>query len=157
MQTQGSSIIQNSKFFKRSITVLFAAIILALVAVLCSCTTNTAKSTVTIDLTSHGATGYAWEYVASPQDVLKETSHDTKASTNVAGGDIVDTFVFSAQKPTGSEEVTLTFSLKRPWENAEDNENPETVEYVFKIDEEKNVTLSSKGGTAANIPEPTIS
>lgn len=156
MKTNNETTLSRNAFFKPSTLLILSFVTLMAVAALCSCSGTAAKSTLTIDLKSHGATGYVWVYGADPTNVLRETSHETKADTSVAGGDVVDTFVFAAEKSTGNDEVIMTFSLERPWNDAEGNENPETVSYVFKVDEAKNITLVSKSGTAANIPEPVI-
>lgn len=157
MKTSTRSSLWESKLAKRSAALILSIVALTALITLSACSGAAAKSTLTVDLKSHGATGYTWVYGADPSDVLKEKSHDTKADTSVAGGDVVDTFVFTAEKSTGSSEGVITFSLERPWEDAEGNESPETVSYTFKIDEAKNITLTSKTGTASDIPEPVIS
>ncbi len=124
---------------------------LAAIATLYACS-SAAKSSVMITLPSQAATGFEWTYQASPENVLKETNHETKALDNRAGGDMEDSFAFTAQK---SGDVKLTFMLKRSWEG--EGTEAETATYTFKVDGNNNITLVSKEGTLEKLPEPKIS
>ncbi|RDB60890.1 hypothetical protein C1878_12645 [Gordonibacter sp. 28C] len=130
------------------------ALALVAAAALSSCG-GQAKSTVAVTLESQAGTGYQWTYVASPDDVFKETGHETKADNSKAGGTVTDTFTFQAQKGTGSDDASITFLLERPWLSAEEDEGTQTVQYVFKVGDDKNVTLSYTNGE--NAPDPVIS
>lgn len=131
------------------------ALALVAAAALSSCGGGQAKSTVAVTLESQAGTGYQWTYVASPDDVFKETGHDTKADESKAGGTVTDTFTFQAQKGTGDGDASITFLLERPWLNAEEDEDVKTVQYVFKVSDDKNVTLSYANGE--NAFDPVIS
>ena len=137
----------SSRFF---VLLALCALALAAAAALSSC--GTAQSTITVALESQGGTGYVWTYEAEPGDVLTETGHETEAANDLAGGTVVDTYTFKAQK---AGDVTLTLTLARPWEGADGE--AQTVQYTFMVDEAKDIELDSSGGTYPNIPEPTLS
>lgn len=142
---------QKGALFRVLAVAAACALALAAATMMSSCAEQ-AKSTVTITLHSQAGTGYEWTYVASPEGAFTETAHETQASDDTAGGDVTDTFTFQAQQ---EGDVSITFMLERPWEDADSD--AQLAQYVFVVDEAKNVTLDYKQGTYPDIPDPAIS
>ncbi|MCE2883820.1 MAG: protease inhibitor I42 family protein [Planctomycetaceae bacterium] len=67
------------------------------------------------DLPFSAGTGYAWTAKGFDAKVLALKSQESRseAADGVAGGPMIEHFVFEGMKPG---ETTITFELRRPWE-----------------------------------------
>lgn len=89
---------------------------------------NKKADTYKVTLSENATTGYMWSYVMSEEGILEETSAEYTSSNKegLVGAPSDKTWTFKALKP---ENITLTFSYARSWEN----EPVSTAVYQLKV------------------------
>ncbi|MGI6153664.1 MAG: protease inhibitor I42 family protein [Christensenellaceae bacterium] len=122
---------------KKRISTVLALLVLA-VFLFAAC--GGSKS-YTIELPGNPTTGYAWEYTAAPEGIVRETANDyaqAKGTEDTAGAGGTFSFTFEG---ANAGDTTLTFSYLRSWEE----EGPvATVDISLSVDANGNIKETAR-------------